>query len=88
MPEHVYDKGYKRVLSRRRNFLHFLQKYIRLGWIDHVGEDDIELIDKSFIDDDFRERENGQNGQSRSESLGLCHSEKAESPYCVLSLGA
>ena len=57
MPEHVYDKGYKRVLSRRRNFLHFLQKYIRLGWIDHVGEDDIELIDKSFIDDDFRERE-------------------------------
>lgn len=52
-----YDKGYKRMLSKRKNFLHFLQKYIRLGWVDGIREEDLQLIDKSFIDDDFKERE-------------------------------
>lgn len=57
MPEHVHDKGYKRMLSKRKNFLHFLKKYIQLGWVDGLAEDDLQLVDKSFIDDDFKERE-------------------------------
>lgn len=57
MPEHINDKGYKRMFSKKKNFLHFLHKYIALPWVSAITEDDLELIDKSFIDDDFRERE-------------------------------
>lgn len=49
MPEHINDKGYKRMFSKKKNFLHFLQKYIALPWVSAITEDD--------IDDDFRERE-------------------------------
>lgn len=57
MPEHLYDKGYKRVLSSKRNFLHFMKKYIRVNWMQNITEDDLTLIDKAFIDERFKEKE-------------------------------
>jgi len=55
-----YDKGYKRIFSRKRNFLHFLKKYIKndkSGWIDSLNEDDLIPIDTELIDNEFKKRE-------------------------------
>ena len=57
MPEHIHDKGYKRLLSQKRNFLHFMQKYIQTAWIKNIAEDDLTLIDKAFVDESFKEME-------------------------------
>ena len=57
MPEQTQDKGLKRLLSQRKNFLQFIKKYIDLYFVATIQEDDLQLIDKSFIDGDFRKRE-------------------------------
>ena len=52
-----HDKGYKRIFSKKQHFLHFLGKYIKADWAANIDEDDLTLIDKSFIDADFKQKE-------------------------------
>ena len=48
-----HDKGYKRIFSIKKNFLDFLKKYVGLEWAEGLTVDDIELVDKEFITDQF-----------------------------------
>jgi predicted transposase/invertase (TIGR01784 family) len=57
MPENKNDKGYRRLLSERRNFLDLVKNHIAAPWADRIREDDLELIDKRFVTKDFRDRE-------------------------------
>jgi predicted transposase/invertase (TIGR01784 family) len=55
--ENEHDAGYKKMFSRKRNFLHFMKKYIKTDWVNNIDENSLELIDKSFIEADYRDRE-------------------------------
>ena len=48
-----HDKGYKRIFKVKKNFLDFIQKYVALEWMMELTVEDIELIDKEFITDQF-----------------------------------
>ena len=51
--DNPHDKGYKRIFSVKKHFLHFIKKYIALEWMMELKEKDLELIDKEFITDQF-----------------------------------
>ena len=51
--DNPHDKGYKRIFSIKKHFLHFIKKYIALEWMMDLKEEDLELIDKEFITDQF-----------------------------------
>jgi predicted transposase/invertase (TIGR01784 family) len=57
MAENINDKGYRRMLSDKRNFLDLVKNHIAAPWADQIGESDLELIDKRFVTKDFRDRE-------------------------------
>jgi len=57
LPENMHDKGYKRILSTKKNFLNLLKDFVLASWVDEIKEDDLEMIDKSFVPKDFREKE-------------------------------
>ena len=58
---HKHDKGYKRIFSRNRNFLYFLNKYIQsdefASWVKNIDEDDLVWINTTLIDDKFKKRD-------------------------------
>jgi hypothetical protein len=51
--DNPHDKGYKRIFSIKKHFLHFIKKYIALEWMMELEEEDLELIDKQYITDQF-----------------------------------
>ena len=51
--DNPHDKGYKRIFSIKKHFLHFIKKYIALEWMMELEEKDLELIDKEYITDQF-----------------------------------
>ena len=57
MSEKIHDKGYKRILGQKKNFLSFLQTFIQAEWVSEITEESLTLIDKEFIPKDFKERE-------------------------------
>lgn len=50
---HRHDKGYKKIFKVKKNFLDFLQKYTDLPWAKELTVDDVELIDKEFVTEQF-----------------------------------
>jgi predicted transposase/invertase (TIGR01784 family) len=52
-----HDEGYRKIMSDKDSFLHFLNKYIRASWIDGITVDDLEQINTTYIDDDYLKRE-------------------------------
>ena len=48
-----HDKGYKRIFKVKKNFLDFIQKYVALDWMMELTVEDIELLDKEFVTDQF-----------------------------------
>ena len=52
-----HDKGYKKSLSRPGEFLHFLRKYVRAGWMMDLKESDICLCDKEMLERDYEGKE-------------------------------
>jgi predicted transposase/invertase (TIGR01784 family) len=52
-----HDKGYKYLLSVRKMFLQLLRSFVEQGWVDKIRENDIVLVDKSFILQEFEEKE-------------------------------
>jgi predicted transposase/invertase (TIGR01784 family) len=57
MAEQIHDKGYKRVLSNRRNFLDLLKYHIAAPWAGKIDEGDLELVNGKFVLKDFRNKE-------------------------------
>ena len=52
-----HDKGYKRDLSKPKEMLHFLQKYVGADWTKELTEDQLVLCDKEFIEKDYEGKE-------------------------------
>ncbi len=57
MSRKIHDKGYKRVLTKKKHFIHMLRKYVDATLGEQILEDELELIDKEFIPKDFKEKE-------------------------------
>jgi len=55
--DNYHDKGYKLLLSKRRNFIKFLRNFVKGEWVNLVDEDSLHLCDKGFIDPFFKELE-------------------------------
>ena len=52
-----HDKGYKYLLSVRKVFVQLLRSFVKQGWVEKIDEDGIILVDKSFILQDFEDKE-------------------------------
>ena len=52
-----HDKGYKYILKVKSEFINFLKGFIKEKWVDSVSEENITMIDKSFIDTHFQSKE-------------------------------
>ena len=50
---HRHDKGYKRIFGIKKNFLDFIKKYVALDWMMNLTEDDLEIVNKEFITEEF-----------------------------------
>ena len=48
-----HDKGYKRIFSVKKNFLDFIKKYVGFDWMLDLTVDDIELVNKEYVTDQF-----------------------------------
>jgi predicted transposase/invertase (TIGR01784 family) len=51
-----YDGGYKEEFSDKKQFLHFLKKYVKADWAMTLREEDVELCDREFLLEDFQKR--------------------------------
>ncbi|QEK11324.1 Rpn family recombination-promoting nuclease/putative transposase [Crassaminicella thermophila] len=52
-----HDLGYKHILSHKKNFIDFLRSFVKKEWVDLIEEENLILIDKEFIQEDFKEEE-------------------------------
>ncbi|PRR81488.1 Rpn family recombination-promoting nuclease/putative transposase [Clostridium luticellarii] len=61
MPEdrvhHEHDVGYKYIFSHKETFLELLRSFVKKDWVDLIKSEDLILIDKSYILEDFSEEE-------------------------------
>ena len=52
-----HDRGYKFLLSSRRIFLQLLNTFVKQGWVEEIDEKNMMLVNKSFILQDFKDKE-------------------------------
>ena len=52
-----YDSAYKYLFSNKRIFHQFLTKFVHEDFSKSIRLEDIELVDKSFVSDEFVKRE-------------------------------
>ena len=61
MPEdrvhHEHDVGYKFIFSHRETFLELLRGFVKKDWVNLVRSEDLMLVDKSYVLEDFSEEE-------------------------------
>ncbi|WP_147564376.1 Rpn family recombination-promoting nuclease/putative transposase [Clostridium tyrobutyricum] len=61
MPEervhHEHDVGYKYIFSHKETFLELLRSFVKKDWVNLIKSEDLMLIDKSYILEDFSEEE-------------------------------
>ncbi|MCH3965127.1 MAG: Rpn family recombination-promoting nuclease/putative transposase [Clostridium sp.] len=61
MPEdrvhHEHDVGYKYIFSHKETFLELLHGFVKKDWVNLIKSEDLMLIDKSYILEDFSEEE-------------------------------
>jgi predicted transposase/invertase (TIGR01784 family) len=53
----THDKGYKYLFSIKRLFVQLLRSFINQGWAQKIAPEDVEIVDKSFILPDFKDKE-------------------------------
>ena len=70
--EQEHDIGYKRLLSKKRNFLHFLKKYINADWVKKIDEKDITPINTTLIDAKYRKTMARRTGMCAAASRSIC----------------
>ncbi|KLU61972.1 hypothetical protein CEB3_c16700 [Peptococcaceae bacterium CEB3] len=56
-PHHLHDKGYKELFSDSETFLEFIQSFIPAAWTRDLRAENLIRIDKSFILQDFQDKE-------------------------------
>ncbi|OIQ59998.1 putative transposase, YhgA-like [Moorella thermoacetica] len=56
-PHHPYDKGYRQLLADKRVFLELLKTFVREAWVEAIDADDLILVNKSYVLQDFSEKE-------------------------------
>lgn len=54
---HEHDLGYKSIFSHKKTFIEFLKSFINKEWVQLINEENLVLIDKEFVHEDFREEE-------------------------------
>ena len=54
---HEHDVGYKHIFSHKTTFLELLRSFIKKDWVNSIKEEDLILVDKSYILSDFEEEE-------------------------------
>ena len=54
---HQHDKGYKLLLTHKNTFIELLQSFVKEAWVNSIREDNLTRIDKSYILQDFSEKE-------------------------------
>ncbi|MDO9592461.1 MAG: Rpn family recombination-promoting nuclease/putative transposase [Erysipelotrichaceae bacterium] len=52
-----HDTGYKYLLSSKKAFIQLIRSFIKTGWAEQVDETNLVRIDKSFILQDFQNKE-------------------------------
>jgi predicted transposase/invertase (TIGR01784 family) len=57
MAENTDDKGYRRMLSDRRNFCDFVKNHIAAPWAEQIDADSLELVNPRFVTKGFKDRE-------------------------------
>ncbi|MDR1573557.1 MAG: Rpn family recombination-promoting nuclease/putative transposase, partial [Clostridiales Family XIII bacterium] len=57
MKENADDKGYRRILSDKRNFCDFVKNHIAAPWTERLDADALELVDTRFVTKDFKDKE-------------------------------
>lgn len=50
-----HDKGYRNIFSNKDSFMHFLNKYIKMPWVEKIDEDDLVRIETSYVMRDYKE---------------------------------
>ena len=55
--DNYHDKGYKELLSKKRNFMNFLRHFVDSKWVSQIDEETLHLCDKGFVDSFFKELE-------------------------------
>ncbi len=53
----IHDSGYKILFSNRTIFRQLMQSFVPQPWVEKLDFDRAEKVDKSFIDEEYRERE-------------------------------
>ena len=53
----IHDSGYKILFSNRTIFRQFMESFVEQPWVKQLDFDRAERIDKSFIDEEYQERE-------------------------------
>jgi len=49
--------GYKDFFAKESTFMHFLKKYIGAKWVNEIVEDDLVLMNNTFIFQDYKDKE-------------------------------
>ena len=78
-PHQSHDKGYKLLLSNKKNFLSLLKSFIHEDWVNTIKETDLIRVEKSYISQDFSKREADIVYQMCTESNDIIF-------YCLLEL--
>ena len=52
-----HDRGYKSLLASEEIFLELLRSFVDMGWVSQIDPEAIIRIDKSYILQDFSEKE-------------------------------
>jgi len=60
-PKDEHDLGYKSLFSKKKNFMHllikYIGKYIGAEWVNKINEDDLLLMNNTFILKDYKDKE-------------------------------
>jgi predicted transposase/invertase (TIGR01784 family) len=56
-PHHPHDKGYKQLLTNKKTFLELIRTFVQEEWVNEIDEDRLILVDKSYVLEDFSEKE-------------------------------
>ncbi|MVX67461.1 transposase [Clostridium chromiireducens] len=54
---HIHDKSYKDLFSNKELLVNMIQSFVETSWGKEISEDNIELVNKSYILSDYEELE-------------------------------
>lgn len=66
-----YDKGYKSLLSIKKNFIDFVKTFVKVEIGEEIQEDNVTLLDKEFIMSNFDKRESDLIYEIKSEKQNI-----------------